>query len=112
MSKPATDPEKYKLVTGDSVRVIASIRAKQGQQEALKRVLMSLVGPTRSEPGCIAYILHQDTNDVCHFMFDEIWANMQALQEHAVKPYIRALSQQLQGIVSLPPLVETFYEVS
>jgi quinol monooxygenase YgiN len=109
--KPTTDPEKYKLVTSESVRVIASFKAKPGQQEALKQILMSLVEPTRSELGCIAYILHQDTNDIRHLVFDEIWVNMQALKEHAAKPYIRALSQRLQGIVSEPPVVETFYEV-
>jgi quinol monooxygenase YgiN len=106
-----TDPEKYKLVTRDSVRVIASFKAKPGQQEALKQVLVSLVGPTRGEPSCITYILHQDANDACHFMIDEIWADMQALKEHSAKPYIRELPQKLQGIVSEPQLVETFYEV-
>ncbi|UVS69751.1 putative quinol monooxygenase [Nitrososphaera viennensis] len=110
--KPTTDPEKYKLVTGDSVRVIASFRAKPGKHEALKQILASLVEPTRAEPGCIAYILHQDANDNRHFVFDEIWVNMQALKEHSAKPYILALPQKLQEIVSEPPRVETFYEVS
>lgn len=110
MSKP-TDPEKFKLVTRNSVRVIASFKAKPEQQEALKQTLASLVEPTRGEPGCITYILHRDANDACHFMIDEIWADMQALKEYSARPYIRALPQKLQGIVSEPQLVETFYEV-
>lgn len=109
--KPTTDPEKYKLVTGDSVRVIASFKAKPGHQEALKQILVSLVEPTRNEPGCIAYILHQDANDVHHFVFDEIWTDMQALKDHAARPHIHALPQKLKGLVSGPALVETFYAI-
>ena len=42
-------------MTDKKITVAAQIRAKDGMEETLKRELVKLVGPTRSEKGCINY---------------------------------------------------------
>ena len=39
--------------------VIASLKAKPGQENALFAALSSLIAPTRAEPGCILYEMHR-----------------------------------------------------
>jgi quinol monooxygenase YgiN len=40
------------------ITVLALVKAKEGMEESVREELMSLVSPTRSEPGCINYDLH------------------------------------------------------
>lgn len=40
--------------------VIATLIAKPGQQATLETLLRGLLEPTRQEPGCEQYDLHQD----------------------------------------------------
>jgi len=51
--------------------VLALFEAKKGKEQELKEVLISLIEPTKHEPGCIDYLLHQDPCDPKKFMFDK-----------------------------------------
>lgn len=42
----------------EGIILVAMVKAKSGQEEAVKAVLESLVEPTRKEPGCLCYNLH------------------------------------------------------
>jgi len=92
-------------MTEQSVNVIARMKAKQGKEKALQQELAALIGPTRSEPGCISYILHQSAEDTTSFMFYEHWADKKDLDEHLKKPYIQTFMEKagklLDGPVSI-----------
>jgi len=51
------------------VSVIARMQAKKGKEKELKQELAALIGPSRAEPGCITYVLHQSVEDKNSFMF-------------------------------------------
>lgn len=112
--KEMADPEKPKFMTSaaDPVRVIASFKARPGQEGALRQVLESLIAPTRSELGCIEYVLYRDAADPLHFVFDELWANMPAFAMHSAMPYIQTLLPRIAMMISEPPRVEAFYRVA
>ncbi|HEX9911339.1 MAG TPA: putative quinol monooxygenase [Desulfatiglandales bacterium] len=59
----------------NKVTVSAQIRAKDGMEETVKQELVGLVGPTRSEKGCIKYELHQSAENKSLFMFYEKWTS-------------------------------------
>lgn len=40
--------------------VVAHLLALNGQIDATKAFLTGLIAPTRAEPGCVEYWLHQD----------------------------------------------------
>lgn len=84
-------------VPKDSVILTAMVKAKPDQVEAVKDALMSLVEPTRKEPGCLCYNLHQSKADPTQFMFYEQWANKDAFDAHGQTPHMKVLSEKLKG---------------
>ncbi len=80
-----------------AVILVATVKAKPGEEDAVKQVLMALVEPTRKEPGCLCYNLHQSTADKTEFMFYEQWANKDALTAHGKTPHMKAVGPGLKG---------------
>ncbi len=62
------------------ITVLALVKAKEGMEETVREELLALVNPTRSEPGCINYDLHQATDEKSLFMFYENWKSMDDLE--------------------------------
>ena len=83
-------------VPKDAVILTAMVKAKPDQVEAVKEALMSLVGPTRKEPGCLCYNLHQSKTDPTQFLFYEQWANKDAFDAHGKTPHMKALGGKLK----------------
>jgi quinol monooxygenase YgiN len=81
----------------DAVILTAMVKAKPDAVEAVKDALMSLVGPTRQEPGCLCYNLHQSKTDPTEFLFYEQWANKDAFDAHGKTPHMKALGGKLKG---------------
>lgn len=84
------------------VSVIAEFRAHTGKEATLKKELIALVGLSRSEPGCITYILHQSVEDKTCFMFYENWVNKKDLNEHLQKPYIKRFMEKAGTLLAAP----------
>ena len=80
----------------EGIILVAMVKAKTGQEDAVKEALLSLVEPTRKESGCLCYNLHQAKNDKTQFMFYEQWANKQALEAHGKTPHMKALGARLK----------------
>lgn len=80
-----------------AVVLTASVKAKPGQEDAVKQALLSLVGPTRKEPGCIVYNLHQSKTDPTMFMFYEQWASQEALDAHGASAHMKAMRPKVEG---------------
>ena len=83
-------------VPKDAVILTAMVKAKAGKEAAVKEALLSLVGPTRKEPGCLCYNLHQSKTDPTQFMFYEQWASKEALAAHGKTPHMKALGGKLK----------------
>lgn len=75
----------------DSDHVILNVhfQAAPGFEDELAGHLAAMVGPTRSEPGCITYQLHRDPEDPSKFMFYERFRSQEALDEHGKTPYLQ-----------------------
>ncbi len=92
------------------VTLIARILAKPGLQAQVKEVLLSLLGPTRSEAGCISYTLHQDCDDDTVFMFYENWESKEALDQHLQTPHLQGLVARADELFAAPLDIK-FYEI-
>jgi quinol monooxygenase YgiN len=79
-----------------AVILTAMVKAKPGQEDAVKEALLSLVEPTRNEPGCLCYNLHQSKADPTQFMFYEQWASKEDLAAHGKTPHMKALGAKLK----------------
>lgn len=83
-------------VPKDAVILTAMVKARAGEEAAVKEALLSLVGPTRKEPGCLCYNLHQSKADPTQFMFYEQWASKEALDAHGKTPHMKSLGGKLK----------------
>ncbi|MGO8690085.1 MAG: putative quinol monooxygenase [Thermoguttaceae bacterium] len=99
VDKALADPEAKSPAPAERVVLTAMIKAKPGEEDAVKEVLLALVEPTRKEPGCLCYNLHQSKSDKdkAQFMFYEQWASNEALETHRQTPYMKALRGKLAG---------------
>ncbi|MHB8971203.1 MAG: putative quinol monooxygenase [Pirellulaceae bacterium] len=80
----------------DGIILTAMVKAKAGQEAAVKEALVSLVEPTRKEPGCLCYNLHQSKSNPAQFMFYEQWASQEAIDAHGKSPHMKALGDKLK----------------
>lgn len=83
---------------GDAtVNVCAILRPRNGQDAELRRSLLVLVAPTRSEPGNIAYQVHA-TADGTLFLF-EAWRSQADLDLHLRKPAVVDFVGRMNGLL-------------
>ena len=82
--------------------VLAIAKAKEGKEEIVKQELLALVKPTRSEPGCINYDLHQAPDDKSFFIFYENWKSKEDLDKHLGMPYLKAFLEKAEGLLAKP----------
>jgi quinol monooxygenase YgiN len=80
----------------EGIILTAMVKAKPGEEDAVKEVLLALVEPTRKEPGCLCYNLHQSKSDKTLFMFYEQWASQEAIDAHGKTPHMKALGGKLK----------------
>lgn len=70
--------------------LVGTARARAGRADALEARLLSLVEPTRSEAGALAYHVHRDRTDPDLFVFYEAWRSVEDLRAHLAQPCIVA----------------------
>ena len=85
------------------ITVVARIKAKEGMEEDLKRELLAIIEPTRLEPGCINYDLHQVADDKLTFLFYENWKSREDLNAHLKSPHMREMGKKAGHMMAGPP---------
>jgi quinol monooxygenase YgiN len=90
------------MADGQQVTVVARARAKAGLEEQVRQEIIALIGPTRAEPGCINYDLHQSAADPAIFMLYENWVSMQDLDAHLAMPYLEAFKAKAPELLAEP----------
>jgi quinol monooxygenase YgiN len=90
------------------ITVSGRIQAKQGMEEQLKQALLSVLGPTRAEPGCINFYLHQGREDGSRFMAYQNWVSKEAEDAHYQQPYMQAYMKTAPGMLAGAPDVSTW----
>jgi len=79
--------------------VIATIVAKAGHEAALEKCLRTILEPTRVEPGCLSYELHQDLEHSASFYMLERWTDDAALQAHSASAHIQTFRAQASELI-------------
>lgn len=79
--------------------IIANIKSKVDQVELVKSELLKLIDVTRAEKGCINYDLHQDNENVTHFLFYENWESRELWQQHMDTQHIKDYMTATDGAV-------------
>lgn len=97
-------------MTSKKVTILAQIKAKKGMEEKLRQQSLALVAPTRSEPGCINYELHQGDNDKSLLIFYESWVSKKDLEKHLEMPYMKDWFEKAKTLATGSPEI-TWLEI-
>ena len=81
------------------INLIARMRARAGQEAALKQALGSLVAPTRREAGCIQYDFLQDPAEAREFCFVERWESETALARHTDSDHLKKVLAEARDYI-------------
>jgi quinol monooxygenase YgiN len=103
--------ERRRSMENKKVTVVARVKVKKGMEEKVKQELMSLVGPTRSEKGCISYDLHQSAEDKSRFMFYENWVSKKDLDQHLAMPYMKSHMEKANEFFAEPPEITLWEKI-
>ena len=99
-------------MAGDTLRVIARVKARPGKANELLSVLSSLVEPTRKEPGCLSYELLQNNEDPTDLTLIEEWQNNTALESHFATKHFKDALTKLPNLVAAEPDIRRYHVVS
>lgn len=94
------------------ITMIAKLIAKPGQEPALKRECLKIVGLVKdNEPNCIMYAPHVDPNNSAVIIFVEKYANQDALDSHLKTPYFQELAAQFDELLAAPPELQVLRDL-
>jgi quinol monooxygenase YgiN len=88
----------------DAVVLTATVRALPGQESVVRSALLDMVGPSRMEPGCLCYNLHESNDEPGLFVFYEQWSDQAALDAHFETPHFLNLDPKIDGRTEPPVL--------
>ena len=83
----------------NTLHLLASMRAKKDQIEALKAELEKLLAPTHAEAGCIRYEMWQNREDPAEFVFVEEWESDAALVAHFQTPHMKEGVPRIEALL-------------
>lgn len=106
-----TNIKKFENRTKNAIRLLAFLEAKKWKELELERILLDLIPPTLQEPGNIAYVLHKSVENPQFFMFDELWVDKIAIEEHFKEPHMLNLIEKLNPLLERPLELKRYYEI-
>jgi len=94
------------------INLTAKFHATAGQEASLEKLLVAMIAPTRSEPGCIKYTLLRDKANPSVFLFQEQFASQADFDFHCEQPYFKQLLEDLTGLLTTEPEIHFYSELS
>jgi quinol monooxygenase YgiN len=93
------------MSAADEIHIFANLSAAPGKADEMREVLKELVAVTKTEPGVISYILHEDPKNLGHFYFFEAYKNEAAVEAHRGSAHIAAAFGKLGPILGGAPSI-------
>ena len=90
------------------LRVVATIVAKPGSEDAVRDALVALAASSRAEDGCLSYELFESAAAPSTFVTIETWTGQEALDAHMTSRHVTAalatVGEQLASAPAIHPL--------
>lgn len=106
-----TNIKKFENRPKNAIRLLAFLEAKNGKESELERILLELIQPTLKEAGNIAYVPHKSLENPLIFMFDELWENEKAIEEHFNEPHMINIKEKLNPLLKKPLELQRYHEI-
>jgi quinol monooxygenase YgiN len=86
--------------------VFARFHARSGQDDAVARVLLDVLAPTRAEPGCLAINAFRSVRDPGLFYIHSRWKDEAEFDKHAGLPHTVHFVERVE------PLIDDAFDVT
>lgn len=84
------------------IEVVAIVKAKPGQAEAVAAAMKACEAPSRAEATNLFYTPHRDLDDPNTFIFIERWASREALAAHMETPHFKKMAAIIEPLLGAP----------
>lgn len=105
LSNTDTNPNRTRPTASNPAQVtlFPFFTIKSDQVEEVGRAHLTMVGPTRAEPGCLSYDLYQSRDDPALMFFYENWTDQPALDAHMNTPnFYQYVRGEVDGRLVVP----------
>jgi steroid delta-isomerase-like uncharacterized protein len=96
------------MTTASDLIVIAEARAKAGNEGALETALRDVAGPTRAQPGSVAFSLLRDQGDPSVIVGFEHWTSADAHDRHLQGAHVQRLMAAMTPLLAEPPRIVAY----
>ena len=84
------------------VFVFARLHATAGRQQDVLQAMHEVQGPTRGEPGCLAYGAFRSVRDPDEFYIHSRWRDASAFEHHAGLPHTVRFLEAIEPLLDHP----------
>jgi quinol monooxygenase YgiN len=93
------------MAQSEHIHVFAILTAQPGKEQILRDALLALIEPTKKEPGCISYMLHEDPKNPVVFYLFENYKDQAATDFHMNSPHLAATLEKVGPILAGKPVI-------
>lgn len=86
-----------------AVKIVAFVTVKPGEEDAFIAAARTCVAASRAEPGVLHYELWRETEGAKRFVFNELYADDAAVQQHMASDHFKALGVAARDIAAARP---------
>ena len=86
-----------------AVKIVAFITVKPGSEEDFIAAARTCVAASRAEPGVLQYELWRETEGAQRFVFNELYVDDAAVQQHMASDHFKALGLAARDIATARP---------
>ena len=84
------------------VFIFARLHATPGNRDAVREAMWRIQGPTREEPGCLAYGAFQSLRDSDEFYIHTRWKDLRAFEAHVELPHTVRFVAEVEPLLDHP----------
>lgn len=88
-----------------TIKVLALVTVARGKEEDFVTAASSCVCSSRKEPGVLRYDLWREGEGDRRFVFDELYSNRAALEQHMVSDHFKAIGIAARNMTLAPPVI-------
>lgn len=94
-----------------SVKVIAFVSVKPGQEDSFVAAARDCIAASRAEPGVLHYDLWQEVNGERRFVFNKLYVDDAAVEAHMASDHFRAFGMAARDLAAARPSITVTHAV-
>jgi quinol monooxygenase YgiN len=95
-----------------NIVITVRLKVKPDFVSRMRVMAHDLMAASRTEDGCIFYLITESRDDESHFFLFMVWRDEEAYAKYSASPYMRAFENEIShGIVGKHSTVETWHSL-